>query len=36
MVFGTVPSGGAPSTLSTDPGQMNEMIEAAGPIVAWT
>jgi len=35
LVFGTIPSGGAPSTLATDPGQMAEMIEAAGPIVAW-
>jgi hypothetical protein len=23
-------------TLATDPRQMSEMIEAAGPIVAWT
>ncbi|HEV3370433.1 MAG TPA: hypothetical protein VG074_12785 [Acidimicrobiales bacterium] len=36
LVFGALPSGGAPSTLATDPGQMAEMIEAAGPIVAWT
>jgi hypothetical protein len=36
LVFGTLPSGGAPSTLATDPGQMAEMIEAAGSIVAWT
>jgi hypothetical protein len=36
LVFGRIPAGGAPSTLATDPGLMAEMIEAAGPIVAWT
>ena len=27
---------GAPCTLATDPRQLSEMLEAAGPIVAWT
>jgi hypothetical protein len=31
-----VPAGGALSTLATDPHQLSEMVDAAGPIVAWT
>jgi hypothetical protein len=37
--LGTMINGGAPGTapqsLATDPGQLAEMVEAAGPIVAW-
>jgi len=29
-------AGRAPVTLSTDPGQMTAMVDAAGPVVAWT
>jgi Thiamine pyrophosphate enzyme, central domain len=36
LVFGGLPAGNRPCTLSTDPRQISEMIEAAGPIVAWT
>jgi thiamine pyrophosphate-dependent enzyme len=36
LVSGGLPAGGGLSTLATDPGQLSEMIEAAGPIVAWT
>ena len=36
LVLGGVPAGNTPCTLATDPRQLPEMIEAAGPIVAWT
>jgi hypothetical protein len=36
LVLGGLPAGDRLCTLSTDPRQMSEMIEAAGPIVAWT
>lgn len=36
LVLGGLPAGGKPSTLRTDSNQLSEMIEAAGPIVAWT
>ena len=35
-VLGGVPAGNGPCTLATDPRQLSEMIEVAGPIVAWT
>ena len=36
LVLGELPAGGTLCTLATDPSQLSEMIEAAGPIVAWT
>jgi hypothetical protein len=30
------PAPAAPPTLATDPRQLDEMVEAAGPVVAWT
>jgi hypothetical protein len=36
LVLGEIPAGNMLCTLATDPRQMSEMIEAAGPIVAWT
>jgi thiamine pyrophosphate-dependent acetolactate synthase large subunit-like protein len=36
MVIGALPAEGTLCTLATDPRQLSEMIEAAGPIVAWT
>ncbi len=36
LILGGLPAGGAPCTLATDPRQLPEMIEVAGPIVAWT
>ena len=36
LVLGGLPAGGRLCTLATDPHQLSEMVEAAGPIVAWT
>jgi hypothetical protein len=36
LVLGGPPAGSTLCTLATDPRQLSEMIEAAGPIVAWT
>ncbi len=36
LVLGGVPAGNGLCTLATDPRQLSEMIEVAGPIVAWT
>ena len=36
LVFGGCPAGSRPCTLATDPHQLTEMMEAAGPVVAWT
>jgi hypothetical protein len=36
LVLGRFPAGDMLCTLTTDPHQMSEMVEAAGPIVAWT
>ena len=36
LVLGGVPAGNGLCTLATDQRQISEMIEAAGPIVAWT
>ncbi|HEY1830800.1 MAG TPA: hypothetical protein VGG38_11190 [Acidimicrobiales bacterium] len=36
LVFGALPASGPVCTLATDGRQLQEMIEAAGPIVAWT
>ncbi len=36
LVLGGLPAGNTQCTLATDPRQLSEMIEAAGPIVAWT
>jgi Thiamine pyrophosphate enzyme, central domain len=35
LVLGGPPAGSTLCTLATDPSQLSEMIEAAGPIVAW-
>jgi hypothetical protein len=36
LVLGGLPTGDRLCSLTTDPHQISEMIEAAGPIVAWT
>ena len=36
LLLGGVPAGNGLCTLATDPRQLSEMIEVAGPIVAWT
>ena len=36
LVLGGLSTGDRLCSLTTDPHQMSEMIEAAGPIVAWT
>jgi len=36
LVFGGLPAGNGLCTLATDPRQLSEMIEVAGPVVAWT
>ena len=36
LVLGALPAGERLCTLATDRHQLSEMIEAAGPIVAWT
>jgi hypothetical protein len=36
LILGALPTGDRVCSLATDPGQISEMIEAAGPIVAWT
>jgi hypothetical protein len=36
LVLGGLPAGDGICTLATDPRQLSEMIDVAGPIVAWT
>jgi hypothetical protein len=36
LVLGLLPAGNGLCTLATDPRQLSEMIDVAGPIVAWT
>ena len=36
LLLGGVPAGNGLCTLATDPRQLSEMIDVAGPIVAWT